>query len=117
MANENPQWGAPRIHGELLKLGFDVSESTVQRYMPKKGKRNNGQNWKTFLKNHSKEIISIDFLTVPTVNLKLLYVLIVIEHHRRMLIYFNIITNPTAEWCLQQIRNLLFNHKAPDLSS
>jgi hypothetical protein len=62
MANENPDWGAPRIHGELQKLGFDISESTVQRYMPKKGKRTTGQNWKTFLKNHSKEIISIDFL-------------------------------------------------------
>ena len=68
MANENPSWGAPRIHGELKKLGYDVSESTVHRYMPKRGKRTTGQNWKTFLKNHSKEIISIDFLTVPIVN-------------------------------------------------
>jgi hypothetical protein len=80
MANENPQWGAPRIHGELLKLGFDVSESTVQRYMLKKGKRTTGQNWVTFLKNHSKEIISMDFLTVPNINFKLMYVLIMIEH-------------------------------------
>ena len=80
MANENPLWGAPRIHGELKKLGFDISESTVQRYMPKKGKRTTGQNWKTFLKNHSKEIISIDFLTVPTVNFKMMYVLVMIEH-------------------------------------
>src|ERR1035437_7086749 len=103
MANENPQWGAPRIHGELKKLGFNISESTVQRYMLKKGKRNNGQNWKTFLKNHSKDIISIDFLTVPTVHFKLLHVLVVIEHHRRKLIYFNATRNPTSEWSLQQI--------------
>ena len=67
MVNENPLWGAPRIHGEIKKLGFDISESTVLRHMPKRGKRTIGQNWKTFLKNHSKEIISIDFLTVPTI--------------------------------------------------
>jgi hypothetical protein len=110
MANENPDWGAPRIHGELLKLGFNICESTVQRYMPKKGKRTTGQNWKTFLNNHSKEIISIDSLTVPTFNFKLLHVLVVLEHHRRKLIYFNVTKNPTAEWCLQQIRNLLFDY-------
>jgi|CZKP01.1.fsa_nt_gi putative transposase len=113
MAKENSEWGAPRIHGELLKLGFNICESTVQRYMPKKGKRNNGQNWKTFLKNHSKEIISIDFLTVPTINFKLMYVLVMIEHNRRKLIYFNVTKNPIAEWCIQQIRNLLFNYVTP----
>jgi transposase InsO family protein len=113
MANENSKWGAPRIHGELQKLGFDISESTVQRYMPKNGRRTTGQNWKTFLKNHSKEIISIDFLTVPTIHFKLVHVLVVIEHHRRKLIYFNVTKNPTAEWSLQQIRNLLFDYKAP----
>jgi hypothetical protein len=113
IANENPSWGAPRIHGELKKLGFNLSESTVQRYMPKKGKRNNGQNWKTFLKNHSKDIISIDFLTVPTINFKLMYVLVIIEHHRRKLIHFNVTKNPTAEWTLQQIRNLFFEFDVP----
>ena len=97
MATENPKWGAPRIHGELLKLGFDISESTVQRYMPKKGKRDNVQNWMTFLKNHSKDIISIDFLTVPTIQFKLLHVIVVVEHYRRKLIYFNVTKNPTAE--------------------
>jgi putative transposase len=113
MANENPTWGAPRIHGELMKLGFNICESTVQRYMPKKENRTTGQNWKTFLKNHSKEIISIDFLTVPTVNFKLLNVLVVIEHYRRKLIYFNVTKNPTAEWSIQQIRNLLFDYDTP----
>jgi putative transposase len=113
MANDNPLWGAPRIHGELKKLGFDISESTVQKYIPKRGKRSNSQNWKTFLKNHSKDIISIDFLTVPTINFKLIHVLVVIEHHRRKLIHFNLTKNPTAEWTLQQIRNLLFEYNAP----
>jgi hypothetical protein len=113
MANENSKWGAPRIHGELKKLGFEVSESTVQRYMPKKGGRTTGQNWKSFLKNHSKEIISIDFLTVPTINFKLLHDLVIIEHDRRKLIYFNVTMNPTAEWSIQQIRNLLFNYDTP----
>jgi putative transposase len=100
MANENAEWGVPRIHGELKKLGFEVSESTVQKYMPKKGGGTTGQNWKTFLKNHSKDIISIDFLTVPTVHFKLLHILVVIEHHRRKLIYFNATRNLTAEWSL-----------------
>ena len=113
MSNENPTWGAPRIHGELKKLGFDISESTVQRYMPKIGKRTTGQNWKTFLKNHSKDIISIDFLTVPTINFQLLYVLVIIEHHRRKLVHYNVTKNPTAEWTIQQIRNLLFNYDPP----
>ncbi len=113
MANENPDWGAPRIHSKLLMLGYKICESTVQRYMPKKGKRNNGQNWKTFLKNHSKDIIAIDFLTVPTINFKLMYVLVIIEHHRRKLIHFNVTKNPTSEWTIQQIRNKLFNYEAP----
>src|ERR1035437_1375329 len=108
MANENSEWGAPKIHSELQKLEFDISESTVQRHMPKKEKRTTGQNWMTFLKNHSQEIISIDFLTVPTINFKLLHVLVVIEHHRRKLIYFNITKNPTAEWCIQQNKEFTF---------
>jgi hypothetical protein len=81
--------------------------------MPKKGKRNNGQNWKTFLKNHSRDIISIDFLTVPTIHFKLVHIIVVIEHYRRKLIYFNVTKNPTAEWCMQQIRNLLFDNETP----
>jgi hypothetical protein len=81
--------------------------------MPKKVRRTTGQNWKTFLKNHSKEIISIDFLTIPTINFKLLHVLVVIEHDRRKLIYFNVTMNPTEEWSIQQIRNLLFDYDTP----
>jgi transposase InsO family protein len=68
---------------------------------------------KTFLKNHSRDIISIDFLTVPTINFKLMYVLVIIEHHRRKLIHFNVTKNPTSEWIIQQIRNISFDYKAP----
>ncbi|MGE5499320.1 MAG: transposase [Syntrophothermus sp.] len=113
IANDNPLWGVPRIHGELKRLGFDISQSTVQRYMPKRNGRTTGQRWKTFLKNHSKEIISIDFLTVPTINFKLVHVLVVIEHNRRKIVYFNVTKNPTAEWTLQQIRNMLFSFDTP----
>jgi transposase InsO family protein len=113
MAFDNPTWGAPRIHGELLKLGYRISESTVKRYMPKKGSKGRAQNWKTFLKNQSKEIISIDFLTIPTISFKQIYVLVVIEHHRRKLVYFNVTMNPTSEWTTQQLRNLLFDYKTP----
>ena len=76
MVNVNPLRGSPRIHGELKKLGFDISESTVQRYMPKKVRKTTGQNWKTFPNNYSKEIIFIDFFTVPTINFRLLHVLV-----------------------------------------
>jgi transposase InsO family protein len=105
MANENPLWSAPRIHGQLLKLGFDISESTVQRYMPRKTPRTTRQRWKTFLKNHSAEIISLDFFVVPTITFKLLHVLVFLSHERRKIIYFNVTDHPTSEWASQQLRN------------
>jgi transposase InsO family protein len=105
MANENPLWGAPRIHGELLKLGFDISEATVQRYMPKRQHRTTRQRWKTFLKNHSAQIVSVDFLVVPTITFKLLHVLVFLSHDRRRIIHFNVTDHPTAEWASQQLRN------------
>jgi len=86
--------GIPRIHGEMLKLGYDISQATVWRYMPKKNGRSSGQWWKTFLKNHATGIISIDFLTVPTVNYKLLHVLVFLSHERRKIIHFNVTSNP-----------------------
>jgi transposase InsO family protein len=105
IANENPLWGAPRIHGEMLKLGFDISESTVLRYLPKKPQRTTGQHWKTFLKNHSAEIISLDFFVVPTISLRLLYVLVFLSHDRRKIIHVNVTDHPTSEWAAQQLRN------------
>lgn len=105
MALENPMWGVPRIHGELLKLGDKVSKSTVHRYMPKVNNRTTGQRWKTFLKNYSKKIISIDFFTFATLNFKIVFVLIFLDHHRRKIIHFNVTSNPTSLWPSQQLRN------------
>jgi hypothetical protein len=113
MAEDNPQWGIPRIHTEILKLGFDISESTVMRYLPKKNSRSSGQRWKTFLKNHAYGIISIDFLTVPTYNFKLLHVIIFLSHERRKIIHFNVTAHPTSEWSIQQLRNALQEFDIP----
>jgi transposase InsO family protein len=105
MANENPLWGAPRIHGEMLKRGFDISKSIVLRYLPRKPKRTTGQPWKTFLKNHSAEIISLDFFVGPTITFKLFHVLVFLSHDRRKIIHFNVTDHPTSEWTAQQLRN------------
>jgi putative transposase len=113
MANENPLWGAPRIHGEMLKLGFDISESTVLRYMPKKAPRTTRQRWKTFLKNHSAQIVSVDFLVVPTITFKLLYVLVFLSHDRRRIIHFNVTAHPTAQWSAQQLRKAFSEEEPP----
>ena len=113
IANENPLWGAPRIHGELLKLGFDISESTVLRYLPKKLKRTTGQHWKTFLKNHSAEIISIDFLGVPTITFRLLYVLVFLSHHRRKIVHVNVTDHPTSAWATHQLTNAFYDEETP----
>ncbi len=113
MANENPLWGAPRIHGELLKLGFDISESTVLRHMPKKTPKTSKQRWKTFLKNHSAQIVSVDFLVVPTITFKLLYVLVFLSHDRRRIIHFNLTAHPTAQWSVQQLRNAFCEEQTP----
>src|SRR5947209_20341333 len=82
MAAANPLWGAPRIHGELLKLGLDVSERTVSRFIPKR-RPQPSQTWGTFLANHVRDLVSLDFFTVPTVRLRVLFVLVVLAHHRR----------------------------------
>jgi len=105
--------GAPRIHGELLKLAFDISEATVQRYMPKRQHRTTRQRWKTFLKNHSAQIVSVDFLVVPTITFKLLYVLVFLSHDRRRIIHFNVTAHPTAHWCAQQLRNAFSDAESP----
>jgi len=113
MASDNPLWGAPRIHGEMLKLGIDISESTVLRYMPKKAPKTSKQRWNTFLKNHSAQIVSVDFLVVPTITFKLLYVLVFLSHDRRRIIHFNVTAHPTAQWSAQQLRNTFSNAEPP----
>lgn len=104
MRRENADWGAPKIHGELLKLGFTISERTVARYLtclpPRIGKCN--QRWKAFLANHREVIVAFDFFTVPTLTFKLLYCFLIIEHGRRRVLHGNVTAYPTAEWVVQQ---------------
>ena len=108
LAQENRTWGVPRIHGELVKLGYNISQSTVYRYLHHTKRDKPSQNWQTFLRNHSKEIISMDFFSVPTLNFKIVYVLVVIEHHRRRVLHINVTKHPTSFWTAQQIRNALY---------
>jgi transposase InsO family protein len=104
MSGENPFWGAPRIHGELLKLGFDVAQSTVSKYLPRR-RGPPSQGWKTFLRNNADGIASIDFLVVPTIDFRLLYVLVVLGHLRRQILLVSVTAHPTADWIAQQMRN------------
>ena len=107
-------WGALRIHGELLKLGFDVSEITVSRYMPRRPvDPNKVKRWITFLRNHKDAIAAMDFFTVPTASLRMLYVLFVIEDGRRRIVHFNVTPNPTAAWVIQQLRESFPYDTAP----
>jgi putative transposase len=102
---ENLDWGAPKIHGELLKLGFEVSECTVARYLQRMRRRGDpAKRWLAFLTNHREVIVAFDFFTVPTLTFRLLYCFFVIEHSRRRVLHFNITGHPTAEWVMQQLR-------------
>ena len=102
MCAENPLWGAPPIHGELLKLGFTVAQSTVSKYMLR-GRKPPSQGWKTFLQNHADGIAAIDFLVVPTLTFERLFAFIVLGIGRRNILWIGITTNPTAEWLANQI--------------
>jgi transposase InsO family protein len=105
MAAENPTWGAPRIHGELLKLGFHLSQPTVSRWL-RRAPRNPdvGKRWLTFLRNHRDAIAAMDFFTVPTITFGVLYCFFVISHERRKILHFNVTRNPTTPWIVQQMR-------------
>jgi len=105
LAQENQGWGAPKIHGELQKLGFVVSERSVARYLRRMRRRGDpAKSWLTFLQNHREVIAAFDFFTVPTVTFQLLYCFFVIEHGRRRILRFNVTDHPTAEWVVQQLR-------------
>jgi len=112
MAAANPLWGAPRIHAELLKLGIDLCERTVSRLMPKRRPRPS-QTWRTFLANHVRDLVSLDFFTVPTARLRVLFVLVVLAHHRRRVLHFNVTEHPTARWAAQQIVDAFPDDSAP----
>src|ERR1700741_2302059 len=112
MSIENPLWGAPRIHGELLKLGFEVAQSSVAKYMVKRpGPPSQG--WRTFLLNHAPDIAAMDLFVVPTIGFDLLYAFIIVRPARRDLVWINVTANPTAEWVARQITEAFPWNEAP----
>jgi transposase InsO family protein len=112
MCWENPLWGAPRIHGELLKLGFKISQAAVSKYMPRPPK-SPSQTWRTFLRNHVSCLASADFFIVPSATFHLLFVFIVLHHERRRIVHFGVTAHPTSEWTCQQIREAFPWDSAP----
>jgi hypothetical protein len=102
MSVENPLWGAPRIHGELFKLGFEVAQSSVAKYMVKR-RGPPSQGWRTFLRNHAAEIAAMDLFVVPTIGFDLLYAFVIVRLDRRDLVWINVTTNPTADWIARQL--------------
>ncbi len=105
-------WGAPRLHAELLKLGIKVSQATVAKYMVKRRKPPS-QTWRTFLENHVKQWVSIDFFVVPTITFRILYVFLVLAHDRRRIVHFNVTQHPTSEWTAAQILQAFPWDKSP----
>ena len=112
MSWENFLWGAPRIHGELLKLGYQVSQSTVAKYMVRR-QGPPSQGWRTFLRSHAREIAAIDLFVVPTIGFKLLYALVILRLDRRLLVYTSVTATPTAEWIARQINEAFPWDEAP----
>src|ERR1700681_1551762 len=112
MSVANPLWGAPRIHGELLKLGFEVAQSSVAKYMVKR-RGPPSQGWRTFLRNHAPDIAAMDLFVVPTIGFDLLYALVIVRLDRRDLISINVTANPTAEWVARQITEAFPWDEAP----
>jgi transposase InsO family protein len=113
MSQQNPLWGAPRIHGELLKLGFGVAQSTVARYMARRSYDPPGQSWATFVRNHAPQIAAMDLFVVPTIGFNLLYALIIVRLARRELVWVNVTAHPTAEWIARQITEAFPWNEAP----
>ena len=114
MAKANTSWGAPRIHGELLKLGIDIGERSVSRFMPPRPRKPPSQTWRSFLENHLSSLASIDFFAVPTATFRVLLVFFVLRHDRRRVIHFNITEFPSAAWTAQQIVEAFPEDSAPE---
>src|SRR5436305_8740794 len=112
MSIANPLWGAPRIHGELLKLGIDVGQTTVAKYMAKH-RRPPSQGWRTFLRNHVDGIASMDLFMVPTASFRLLYGLLILQHGRRQIMWLGVTAHPTAEWITRQLAEAYGWKEAP----
>src|SRR5271166_4498347 len=112
MSQANPLWGAPRIHGELLKLGIAVAQSTVAKYLPR-SRKPPSQTWRAFLTNHLAQTAAIDFVTVPTATFRVLFVFVVLAHERRRVVHFGVTEHPTQEWTMQQMRGAFPWDQAP----
>ena len=112
MSLENPLWGAPRIHGELLKLGFEVAQSSVAKYMVKR-RGPPSQGWRTFLRSHAPSIAAMDLLVVPTIGFELLYAFVIVRLERRDLVWINVTAHPTVEWVARQITEAFPWNEAP----
>ena len=112
MWQANPTWGSPRIVGELQKLGIEVAKSTVEKYRPRLRKPSS-PTWKTFLKNHRRDVVARDFFTVPTVTFRVLFVLVILAHERCRVMHFNVTEHPTAQWTAQQVVEACPWDKAP----
>jgi transposase InsO family protein len=112
MSQENPLWGAPRIHGELRKLGIEVAQSTVAKYLHRPRKPPS-QTWRTFLTNHVEQMASIDFFLVPTATFRVLFVFVVLSHARRRVLHFQVTEHPSQEWTMQQMREAFPWDEAP----
>src|SRR5712692_317735 len=104
MSQQNPLWGAPRIHSGLLVLGYDVAEATVAKYMTRRGRRPPSQTWRTFLRNHVRTTAASDFFVVPAATFRLLFCFVILSHNRRRILHSNVTAYPTAAWAAQQIR-------------
>jgi transposase InsO family protein len=113
ISRDNPLWGAPKIHGELLKIGIEISETSVSKYVVRRREKPPSQTWRTFLENHVKSMVSVDFVTVPTIRFQILYVFLVLAHDRRRIVHFAITAHPTAEWTAQQMREAFPWESAP----
>ena len=112
MSEANPLWGAPRIHGELLKLGIEVCQATVAKYMVRH-RQPPSQTWRTFLANHLGQVVAADFFVVPTATCRLLFVLVLLAHERRRVVHVAVTDHPTAAWTAQQLREAFPWDEAP----
>ena len=104
MSRSNPIWGAPRVHGELMKLGLSISQAAVSKYMVR-DRKPPSQTWRSFLDKHLADLVSIDFFTVPSATFRVLFVFVVLSHERRRIVHFNVTEHPSAEWTAQQMVN------------
>jgi len=114
MSRENPTWGVPRIQSELALLGHDVCEATVAKYKYRvRARKTPSQSWRTFLENHVRDIVAVDFFTVPTATFRILYLMVLLHHERRRVFHFNVTEHPTAQWAAQQVVDAFPYDEAP----